>query len=183
MTGGFPSRRGNRFHATACMMTSSNGNIFRTVNSLHKGQWRGALMFSLICVWINDWISNREAGDLRRYRAHYDVIVMVMIWCLFRRCQFVLMYRQLDPYLSSNISSSNIFEEKTSSAIKNFYHLFSTLYRYVTLNTRCNWKCIQKCQIIRNNTFWNWRCYDDNFVAQGSSLSQLPVPPVATQLA
>ena len=26
------------------------------VNSPHKGQWRGALMFSLICVWINDWV-------------------------------------------------------------------------------------------------------------------------------
>ena len=25
------------------------------VNSPHKGQWRGALMISLICVWINDW--------------------------------------------------------------------------------------------------------------------------------
>ena len=46
------------------------------VNSPRKGQWRGALMFSLICVWINDWVNNREAGDLRRYRAHYDVIVM-----------------------------------------------------------------------------------------------------------
>ena len=46
------------------------------VNSPHKGQWRGALMFSLICVWINDWVNNREAGDLRHYRAHYDVIVM-----------------------------------------------------------------------------------------------------------
>ena len=46
------------------------------VNSPHKGQWLGALMFSLICVWINDWVNNREAGDLRRYRAHYDVIVM-----------------------------------------------------------------------------------------------------------
>ena len=46
------------------------------VNSPHKGQWRGTLMFSLICVWINDWINNREAGDLRRYRVHYDVIVM-----------------------------------------------------------------------------------------------------------
>ena len=42
----------------------------------HKGQWRGALIFSLICVWINGWVNNREAGDLRRYRAHYDVIVM-----------------------------------------------------------------------------------------------------------
>ena len=46
--------------------------------SPHKGQWRGALMFSLICVWINDWVNNREAGDLRRYRAHYDVIVMCL---------------------------------------------------------------------------------------------------------
>ena len=46
------------------------------VNSPHKGQWRGALMISLICVWINDWVNNREAGDWRRYRAHYDVIVM-----------------------------------------------------------------------------------------------------------
>ena len=46
------------------------------VNSSHKGQWRGALMFSLICVWINYWVNNREAGDLRRYRAHYDVTVM-----------------------------------------------------------------------------------------------------------
>ena len=70
------------------MMTSSNGNIFRVtgplcggihrrpVNSPHKGQWRGALMFSLIYVWINGWINNHEAGDLRRHRAHYDVIVM-----------------------------------------------------------------------------------------------------------
>ena len=46
------------------------------VNSPHKGQWRGALMFSLICALINGWVNNREAGDLRRYRAHYDVIVM-----------------------------------------------------------------------------------------------------------
>ena len=40
------------------------------VNSPHKGHWRGALMFSLICVWINGWVNNGEAGDLRRYRAH-----------------------------------------------------------------------------------------------------------------
>ena len=39
------------------------------VNSPHKGQWRGALIFSLICIWINGWVNNREAGDLRRYRA------------------------------------------------------------------------------------------------------------------
>ena len=46
------------------------------VNSTHKGQWRGALVFSLICPWINDWVNNREAGDLRRYSGYYDVSVM-----------------------------------------------------------------------------------------------------------
>ena len=46
------------------------------VNSPHKGQWRGALMFTLICAQNNGWVNNREACDLRRYRAHYDVIVM-----------------------------------------------------------------------------------------------------------
>ena len=48
-----------------------------SVNSPHKGQWREALMFFLIGAWINRWVNNGEAGDLRRYRAHYDVIVMV----------------------------------------------------------------------------------------------------------
>ena len=46
------------------------------VNSPHKGQWCGALMFPLICAWINGWAHNREAGDLRRHHAHYDIIVM-----------------------------------------------------------------------------------------------------------
>ena len=70
------------------MMTSSNGNIFRVTGPLcgeftglrwiprTEGQWRGALMFSLICAWINAWINNRRDGDLRRYRAHYDFTVM-----------------------------------------------------------------------------------------------------------
>ena len=64
------------------MMTSSNGNIFLVTGHLygeftpHKGQWRGALMFSLICVWINSWGNNCQAGDLRCYHAHYDVIAM-----------------------------------------------------------------------------------------------------------
>ena len=46
------------------------------VISPHKGQWRGALMFSLMFAWINGCVNNREAGDLRRHRAHYDVIVI-----------------------------------------------------------------------------------------------------------
>ena len=52
-------------------------------NSPHKGQWRGTLMFSVICVWINGWINNGEAVDLRRPRAHYDVTVMNWRICRF----------------------------------------------------------------------------------------------------
>ena len=50
------------------------------MNSPHKVQWRGALIF-FICGWINAWVNNREAGDLRRHRVHYDVIVMISIPC------------------------------------------------------------------------------------------------------
>ena len=68
-------------------MTSSNGSILRVtcpvwgflhspVNSPHKGEWRGALMLSLICAWINGWVNNSKAVDLRHHRAHYDVTVM-----------------------------------------------------------------------------------------------------------
>ena len=52
------------------------GNSPVPVNSPHKCQWRGALMFTLICARINDWVNNREAGDLRRHRGHYDVNIM-----------------------------------------------------------------------------------------------------------
>ena len=50
------------------------------VNFPHKGQCRGALMFSLICTRINGWVNNGEAGDFRRDRAHYDVTVMCKIY-------------------------------------------------------------------------------------------------------
>ena len=52
-------------------------------NSPHEGKWHGALMFSLICTLINRWVNNREAGDLRRHRAHYDVTVMSWFCIIF----------------------------------------------------------------------------------------------------
>ena len=78
-----------KFYRHIFMMTSSNGNIFRVtgiivrgihrwpVNSPRKGQWRGAVMFSLICALNKGWVNNREGGDFRRHRAHYDVNVML----------------------------------------------------------------------------------------------------------
>ena len=79
----------------AFMMTSSNGNIFRVTGHL-CGEFTGPrwiprkkdsdveLLFSVICVWINGWVNNCEAGDLRRYCAHHDVTVMFK--ATFRSC-------------------------------------------------------------------------------------------------
>ena len=76
------------------------------VNSSHKGQWRGTLVFSLICAWINCWINNREADDLRRHRAHYDVIVMttdMSILCIVDDDNsFYGLYRESITYTYTN---------------------------------------------------------------------------------
>ena len=78
------------------------------VNSSHKGQWRGALMFTLICHWINCWINNHEAGDLRRYRAHYDVTVMKYPCCLV----------WLMGYHSLNWTHGGYLSERTNDKVK-----------------------------------------------------------------
>ena len=63
------------------------------VNSPHKGQWRGALLLYWTCAWINSWVSNREASDLRRPRAHYHIIVMFQSSLFVSRLSCIL---QLD---------------------------------------------------------------------------------------
>ena len=115
------------------MMTSSNGNSFRVtgylcgeftgfcvtghlcgeftgppVNSPHKGQWRGALMFSLICARIHGWVSNREAGDLRRHPTHCDVIVMKITHRIFMNYQRVWMQTMDEKYDQTTTNHSNI---------------------------------------------------------------------------
>ena len=57
----------------SALLVICEGNSPVPVNSPHKGQWRGALVCSLICAWTNGWVNNHEAGDLRRNRAHHDV--------------------------------------------------------------------------------------------------------------
>ena len=72
------------------MMTSSNGNLFRSTGPLceeftshrwipcTKASDAEIWCFSLICTWLNGWVNNSEAGDLRCHRANYDVTVMVL---------------------------------------------------------------------------------------------------------
>ena len=66
----------HQMESFSALLALCAGNSPVPVNSPHKGQWRGALMFSLICAWINHWVNNREGGVLRRHRGYYDVNVM-----------------------------------------------------------------------------------------------------------
>ena len=72
-------------------MTSSNGNIFRVTGPL-CGEFTGhrwiphtktsdveLWCFTWSAPWINGWVNNRAAGDLRRHRAHYDVIALFQL--------------------------------------------------------------------------------------------------------
>ena len=55
--------------------------IYRSlVNSPHKGQWRGTLMFSLFCIWKNGSVNTWDAGDLRCHRTHYDFTLVTLIY-------------------------------------------------------------------------------------------------------
>ena len=90
------------------------------VNSPHKGEWRSALVFSLICIWINSSANNREAGDLRRHRSRYNLTVMSLSkWHLlvtkipskrwhfhFRAANHILVYMKYEK-----IQSQMIFRE------------------------------------------------------------------------
>ena len=66
----------HRMKTFSALLVLSAGNSPVTMNSPHKGQWRGALMFSFISAWKNGWVNNRDAGDLRSRGAHYDVNTM-----------------------------------------------------------------------------------------------------------
>ena len=97
------------------MMTSSTGNILRVTGHL-RGEFTGHRwiprtkasdaefwFFSLICAWINGWVNNREAGDLKRHRPHYDVIVMIEIFVIYAsvtKLHFVFFqYRIVKPVI------------------------------------------------------------------------------------
>ena len=86
------------------MMTSSNGNIFRSTVPLWGEftghQWRRALMFSFICAWTNDWANHRDAGDLRRHRACYDVTNAILIMAAIYPARNVMDWHEKKVILS-----------------------------------------------------------------------------------
>ena len=97
-------------------MTSSNGNIFHVTGPLCgpwwiPRQWRGALMFSLICARIDGLVNNGEAGDLGRHCAHYDVIVMFL--CLVVICFALLAVSFMEIWYCPVIQQSSRYKNKT----------------------------------------------------------------------
>ena len=134
-------------------ITSSNGNIFRgtgplwgestghryiplTKDSPHKGQWLGALMFSLICAWTNGWTNNREARYLKRHSAHYDFTVMTRYFCfnaiLFKYNRNNESIKTLlpsdSPYKGPVMWNANSIINTTGLFCLIFYHTQSSLH-------------------------------------------------------
>ena len=121
------------------------GNSPGPVNSPHKGQWREALMFSLICARINDWVNNREAGDLRRHRGHYDVNVMIAkqtgacVTCMCRK-SYVLPTNLAQPLyklrLNYYIGIATLEELSSSPLGQNYRHFPEDIFRCVFVNEK-----------------------------------------------
>ena len=138
-----------------CYWSFVRENHRSPVNSPHKGQWREALMFSFICAGTNGWANNRDAGDLRCDRAHYDVTVMrctfisgdnmqlcfrLLVALPLVRCftfRFIVfndiscvhyLYMFIYNYQLSNYFSSQITAFLVTYIITRFFYLFFTIF-------------------------------------------------------
>ena len=144
-------------HCFVCciMMTSQNGNTFHItgplwgwpVDSPHKGQWRGALMFSLISVSTNGWANNRDAGDLRSHHAHYNITVMCNIsknesFKKSEECAKQAM--QLWGMFTWDNWSKKIFNWKLASEPRFF---FLTVFQWLSEENQCRVQC--RCKAVQ----------------------------------
>ena len=139
------------------------------VNFPHKGQCRGALMFSLICAWTNGWVNTRVAGDLRRNRAHYNVTVMWDISCL---CWIQTHIYMLFLLFSCDMKYENrVIEQR---------YIYSRIHLLLHMFVRCVpgyiWHLIQPCAVY---AWQNWldiyknspRPCPVSFIGSGDGLS------------
>ena len=127
---------------------------------------------SLRCVWINGWANNPEAGDLRRYRAHYDVTVMeytyfisydviitmvnvIGIGCFDVLYHWLLLLIQNNVYAGCNESFLNWSNYKISRRRRQWSRSLNIVY-YKSGQTRTTFfRCISanKCYDVANNTY------------------------------
>ena len=133
------------------------------VNSPHKGQWRGALLFSLICARINAWVNNSEAGDLRHNHAHYDVTLMLRLIAHINLLWISDLYEngKVQPSLTNNLLTSTqnrygrqyMIQEVLYSS---YYYIHMRIYRFL-------FRAILELQlkfVVTNSTIADsWRCH------------------------
>ena len=112
------------------------------VNSPHKGQWRGALMISLIWARTNDSANNRDTGDLRRHRGHYDVTVILKnTWHLsyLQTCCSPLWHFKYDRWPPNQITFWHRMANSLSRFVTNCHNLplISSLYVFFCYSFVC----------------------------------------------
>ena len=122
------------------------------VNSQHKGQGCGTLMFSLIRAWINRWVNNGEAGDLRRIRPHYDVTVMGdKHFC----CTYIWNRPHSPLGLSMMALMPTLFPCNTQDPLSlGLGRQFSTI-RYIWPISFVIVNCVYGCKYKQNNFNWD----------------------------
>ena len=136
------------------------------LNSPHKGQWRRALMFTLICVWINGCVNNREAGDLRRYCAHNGVTVIesanIPTHCGITLSTVIPLTTTLVSFncMSVNTLEMAIAWTPTTVAItySKYRFLWSTLYSF------------QELKCVKLSIAWTPATIADKFTVEKSGL-------------
>ena len=107
-------------------------------------------MFSLICVWINDWVNNSEAGDLRRHRGHYDVNVMSPGIGVFKTIQFCNSFQLTTIFTQGQFWPSGIVVACVC------LHLYVCVCPSITSLSVWQQVCLRKTPWLRSLLFWGF---------------------------
>ena len=107
-------------------MTSSNGNIFSVTDHL-CGEFTGPVTRNFDVFFdrhrINYWVNNREAGDLRRYCVHYDVIVMDEYWVTPSKRSSLLYFNEILTVSDQHVSAfSTLLISERHETLHNYIH-------------------------------------------------------------
>ena len=106
-------------------------------------------MFSLICVWINGWINNREAGDSRRHRAHYAVTEMTMLQNHPHMLIAYINFRFMNLYPISHYHRISGFHQTLLSIYSYNCHWFVTrVTTFSNFSKQGFCSCDKRCRIL-----------------------------------
>ena len=102
------------------------------VNSPHKGQWRGALIFSLICAWTKGWVNNRytPSSSYVTVMCHQSIESVGVCW-------LVLLVLLSLPSLRELFNFSGFFFSLFSS--RNCFCFLDLSLRGLILSTEALW--------------------------------------------